>query len=65
MGYAAGYLAAVRNVACAVPRLDDLEAPLDIMVKRLMGEADRVIYSFTLTSAGAQLISGRATVVLL
>lgn len=60
----AGYLASLRDLVCHVGRLDDVEDALDIGATRLMGEEDRVIYAFTVRAGGAELLSGRAAVVL-
>lgn len=59
-----GYLASVRDVACAIPFLHELAPPLHIEATRLMGEETRVLYEFKV-SAGEQLCAqGRAAVVL-
>ncbi len=60
----AGYLAGVRDVQCAVPRLDTLASPLTIEAERLMGDGVNVIYQFRLSAAGETVVQGRATVVL-
>jgi predicted hotdog family 3-hydroxylacyl-ACP dehydratase len=60
----AGYLAALRDVKTARARLDDLAGELTIEAARLMGEGATVIYQFKLTAQGAEVLSGRATVVL-
>jgi predicted hotdog family 3-hydroxylacyl-ACP dehydratase len=60
----AGYLASVRDVACRRARLDDLEPDLVIEAQRVMGEEDRVIYEFRILAGGAEVMSGRAAVVL-
>ena len=59
-----GYLANVRSVVCAVPRLDDLPEPLRIEAHRLMGEAGRVIYRFAITCNDMPIVSGQAAVVI-
>ncbi len=59
-----GYLASVRDVECAVARLDQLDGELKITAEQLHGEAGRVIYGFALTCAGRDIVSGRAAVVL-
>lgn len=59
-----GYLASVRDVTCAMPRLHELGSPLRIEATRLVGEETRVLYEFKV-SAGEQLCAqGRAAVVL-
>ena len=59
-----GYLASVRDVACARDRLDDLEAELVIEAERLVGDEDRVMYEFRLMAGETEVLSGRAAVVL-
>jgi predicted hotdog family 3-hydroxylacyl-ACP dehydratase len=59
-----GYLASVRDMACRRERLDDLEGDLVIEAERVMGDEDRVIYEFRLSVGGAEVLSGRAAVVL-
>jgi predicted hotdog family 3-hydroxylacyl-ACP dehydratase len=58
-----GYLASVRDLDCAVVRLDTL-GELTIAADQLHAEAGRVIYHFALTSDGRPVLSGRAAVVL-
>jgi predicted hotdog family 3-hydroxylacyl-ACP dehydratase len=58
----AGLLASVRAVRMHVRRLDDLEAPLEILAEQLGGGAGGVLYRFELTCNGAALIEGRVTV---
>jgi len=60
----AGYLASLRDVQCRIDRLDLLTDDLVIDAERLMGDAQQVIYRFSLASDGAELLSGRAAVVL-
>jgi predicted hotdog family 3-hydroxylacyl-ACP dehydratase len=60
----AGYLASVRDVACRRDRLDDLEGELVVEAERLMGDAGHVIYQFRLEVGEAEILSGRAAVVL-
>jgi len=60
----AGYLASVRDVVCRRERLDDLEGDLVVEAERLMGDEDRVIYEFRLRVGDAEVLSGRAAVVL-
>lgn len=59
-----GYLAGVRDVTCTVPRLDTLNAPLNIDAERLMGDGTNVMYTFRVSAEGATILQGRATVVL-
>ena len=60
----AGYLASVRDLDCRVGRLDDLQHDLVIDAERLMGDDERVVYSFSLSADGALLLEGRAAVIL-
>jgi predicted hotdog family 3-hydroxylacyl-ACP dehydratase len=60
----AGYLASLRDIACHIDRLDLLEDDLLIEAVRLMGDQERVMYSFTVACKGQPIISGRATVLL-
>lgn len=60
----AGYLASVSDVVCAVRRLDDLDGDLVIEAEKLAGDDARVQYRFTITSNHAQILTGKAAVVL-
>lgn len=60
----AGFLASVRSVEMHVARLDSLEAPLDVAAQRIGGDADNVLYRFTVRCAGKLLLEGRAAVIL-
>ncbi len=60
----AGYLASLRDVRCRQPRLDLLDGDLVIAAERLMGDGQQAIYRFSLECSGAEVLSGRATVVL-
>lgn len=60
----AGYLAALRDVACHTMRLDDLNDDLIVTAEKLMGDDARVIYQFEIHAGAARIMSGRATVVL-
>lgn len=59
-----GYLASVRDVACAIPFLHELTAPLRIEATRIAGEETRVLYEFSVTSGEQMCAQGRAAVVL-
>lgn len=59
-----GLLAAVREVALRVERLDDLAADLVLEARRLAGDAQHLLYAFTVRAAERELLRGRATVVL-
>lgn len=60
----AGYLAGVREVVCAAPRLDTLASPMTVEAERLMGSGSSVMYQFRLSAGNATVLQGRATVVL-
>nr|WP_315244808.1 3-hydroxylacyl-ACP dehydratase [uncultured Albidiferax sp.] len=59
-----GYLASVRSVALQVPRLDDLAGDLTITAERITGDANNILYRFTVAVDGQTLLTGRAAVVL-
>ena len=59
----AGLLTSVRNLVLLVDRLDDLEADLIASAERLAGDEGSTLYEFTVTSAGRELLSGRAGIV--
>jgi predicted hotdog family 3-hydroxylacyl-ACP dehydratase len=62
---APGYLASVRAVRLARPRLDDAASPLQVRAERLAGDATQMLYRFSVSDAhGALVADGRATVVL-
>lgn len=60
----AGYLASLRNVTCAIDRLDVLAGPLIVIAESLMGDEIRVIYRFDVRHGGESVLAGRAAVVL-
>jgi len=60
----AGYLASLRDLACRRSRLDDLDGDLIVEAEHEAGDADRVIYRFTLWVGEIEVLSGRAAVVL-
>jgi predicted hotdog family 3-hydroxylacyl-ACP dehydratase len=59
-----GYLASVRAVELCVPRLDDLAGDLHITAERITGDANNILYRFTVAADGQTLLTGRAAVVL-
>jgi predicted hotdog family 3-hydroxylacyl-ACP dehydratase len=63
IGATVGYLASVRNVALRVSRLDDLEAELIAAAERTTGDGRTVLYEFSVSSGGRELLSGRASIV--
>ena len=60
----AGYLASVRGVDLQVARLDDIAADLEVEAERLSGDDNTILYGFRVSTAGRELLSGRAAVVL-
>lgn len=60
----AGYLVAVRDVALHAERLDDVADALAIHARRMLGDANSIVYSFSVAGAGRPLLEGRATVML-
>lgn len=59
-----GYLTSVRSVTLHVDRLDDLSGPLEVQAERLSGDANNILYQFSVGHAGRCLLAGRAAVVL-
>jgi predicted hotdog family 3-hydroxylacyl-ACP dehydratase len=59
-----GYLTSVRSVSLHVARLDDLPGELAVQAERLSGDANNILYQFSLSHGGRCLIEGRAAVVL-
>ena len=59
-----GVLASVRSVRLLAARLDDVQGLLRVSAERLSGEADHVLYDFSVASDAGELVRGRATVVL-
>jgi predicted hotdog family 3-hydroxylacyl-ACP dehydratase len=59
-----GYLTSVRGVRLHVARLDDLPGELDVRAERISGDADHVLYRFSVSHAGDRLVEGRAAVIL-
>lgn len=60
----AGYIASLREIICHADRLDTLDGDLVIDARHLMGDDERVGYSFALFCQAQNLLTGRATVVL-
>ncbi|MDE2441063.1 MAG: 3-hydroxylacyl-ACP dehydratase [Betaproteobacteria bacterium] len=59
-----GYLTSVRGVALHATRLDDLPGQLLIRAERLSGDANNILYQFSVSHAERCLLEGRAAVVL-
>jgi predicted hotdog family 3-hydroxylacyl-ACP dehydratase len=62
-GPRAGYLAAVRDVECAVERLDTIAEDLTIHATQVAAESGRLLYDFRIEAGGRELLGGRLTVV--
>lgn len=60
----AGYLASLRSVTLHVERLDTVAGPLTVSAQRITGDANTVLYSFTVQAGEQTLLNGRAMVVL-
>ena len=59
-----GYLTSVRSVQLHVARLDDLTGELKVHAERLSGDANNILYQFSLSHDARCLLEGRAAVVL-
>lgn len=59
-----GYIAGIRDIQFHVQTLNQASPAIDIQATRLMGDDDNVIYQFTVSDQGADLVTGRATVIL-
>jgi predicted hotdog family 3-hydroxylacyl-ACP dehydratase len=60
----AGLLAGARAVRCHARYLDDEAGPLTVRAERLVADGGRLLYSFAVSGANAELVSGRIAVVL-
>ena len=63
-GASPGVLAAVRDVAMQVDRLDNISAQLTIVAHKLWGDETRLLYEFKITAEDREIMRGRAAVVL-
>lgn len=59
-----GYLTSVRGVTLHAARLDDLAGELIVRAERLSGDANNILYQFSVSHAERCLLAGRAAVVL-
>jgi len=57
-----GYLASVRETRLHVGRLDDLVGTLEIEIVRSSGDANTILYDFSLRAGTRILLEGRAAV---
>jgi predicted hotdog family 3-hydroxylacyl-ACP dehydratase len=60
----AGYLASVRSVDLHAERLDTVAGPLTVRAQRITGDANTVLYGFSVQDGPRPLVTGRAIVVL-
>lgn len=60
-----GYLAALRDVASSVERLDTERDDLVVRATRLAAESGRLLYDFRIEAGGRELLRGRLSVVLI
>ena len=59
-----GYLASARDMRCTTAILDEHDSPLIVSAELVFADGSRVIYSFSIKCDGADLVSGRAAVVI-
>ena len=59
-----GYLVSVRDTQLQVPRLDDIDADLEVCAICMVRGGNTLIYGFSVTAAGILLLQGRATIVI-
>lgn len=59
-----GYLASVRGVQLHVARLDDLPGELGVEAECLSGDANNILYRFSVRHGDRCLLEGRAAVIL-
>ena len=60
----AGFLVSVRGTTLHVPRLDDIAADLLVEATCITYRENNILYQFSISAAGRQLLDGRAAVVL-
>jgi predicted hotdog family 3-hydroxylacyl-ACP dehydratase len=58
-----GYLAALRDIACSVARLDTERDDLVVSATRVAAESGRLLYDFRLEAGARELLRGRLSVV--
>ena len=58
-----GYLASLRDVVCAVERLDQEDGDLTVCATRVAAEGGRLLYDFRIEAGGRELLEGRLSVV--
>jgi predicted hotdog family 3-hydroxylacyl-ACP dehydratase len=57
-----GYLVAIRQCTLARNWLHDLDGPLTVRAKRLMGQGGQFIYQLEISDGASEILSARATV---
>ena len=57
-----GLLVTLRDLKLAVARIDDIAAPLAVKARRLLANADGLLYAFEVEADGRALASGRVGV---
>lgn len=60
----AGFLASIRNTELHVERLDDIASDLLVEAERFSGDANNILYDFSVRTQDRVLVTGRAAVVL-
>lgn len=58
-----GLLVTLRDLKLAVTRVDDIAAPLVVKARRLLANADGLLYAFEVEGGGRRLASGRVGVI--
>jgi len=58
-----GYLVSVRGTQIHIPRLDNIQADLDIEATCITRSENNILYQFSVSAAGQVLLDGRAAVV--
>jgi predicted hotdog family 3-hydroxylacyl-ACP dehydratase len=59
-----GYLVSLRGVSCLAPSLDGIDGDLTVTAEHVAGDAERVMYAFSVRVGNREVLNGRATVVL-
>jgi predicted hotdog family 3-hydroxylacyl-ACP dehydratase len=59
-----GRLAAIRSLDLMTDRLDTCTSDLEVHATQLMGDANSMVYAFSVQAGGQMLVQGKATVIL-
>ena len=59
-----GYLVSLRGVSCSVQSVDGLEGEMTVEAQHVAGDAERVMYAFSVRIGNDEVLSGKAVVVL-